>query len=208
MLPLQYCCLVTFCFVPSSSHHQVPLISLLYSCNANISMFAFPLNLPLCWLCLSSFLILPVTTVIFTPISSPPPIWMHVSLLLLPPLYASTHFHFILSFPDLLHLPLMPLPPLGIPLALLLLTPDLFSRQVFLPGWGGHVYGGGLALGGRPALSPAAERPLLREHCQTLHLWIVPGPGIFAHQAHNTQVRCFPFYEPFLCSLLYCSLFN
>lgn len=151
--------LVTFCFFPSSSHpfFHCPSLLLVY----HIFIFTFPSNLCLCWLCLSSFLILSVTTVIFS--SDSPPF--------------------------------------------IIISPDCNRLQVFLPGWGGHVYGGGLALGRRLALSPPAERPLLREHCQTLRLWIGPGPGIPTHQTYHTQVRCFPLISclwTFFCSLLYC----
>lgn len=70
-----------------------------------------------------------------------------------------------------------------------------FPLQVFLPGWGGHVYGGGSALGRRPALSPPAERPLFREHCQTVRVWTGPGPGLPPQQAHYSQVSFLSIYS-------------
>lgn len=79
----------------------------------------------------------------------------------------------------------------GIFQSLLHLTPTHLLLQVFLPGRGGHVYGGRLASGRRPALPPSAECPLLGEHSQTLHLWSGIGSGIPPLQAHHTQVRGF-----------------
>lgn len=69
------------------------------------------------------------------------------------------------------------------------------SLQVFLPGWGGHVYGGGPALGRRPALSPTTERPLFRKHCQILRLWAGPGLGVPPQQAHYSPVSFLSIYS-------------
>lgn len=181
----------------------------LFSYNFHISIFTVPSNLPLCWLRLSLCLILSTTAVIVTSISDSfsPSILIYIFLFLHPP-YMHLPISISSSFPNL---PPISLPLTGIPLAFSLFTPDHLPLQVLLPGWGGHVYGGGPALGRRPALSPPAERPLLGEHCQTLHLWISPGPGIPTQQAHHTQVPSFLsifFLWTLFCGPLYCHFFN
>lgn len=60
--------------------------------------------------------------------------------------------------------------------------------QVFLPRWGRHVHGGGPPAGWRPALSPAAERPLQGRNSEALHLRAGHGPGLPAEPAHHSQV--------------------
>lgn len=61
--------------------------------------------------------------------------------------------------------------------------------QVLVSGWRRHVHGGWSSVGWRSAVSPATERALHRENCQTLRVWNLPRSALLTQQTHHPQVN-------------------